>query len=80
MFRFTPAPVSSASIFWWTGFNGFSTRGCVLGEWILFSTNSLILKRATFTDPTVDKWFDDRFPPLSIHQLVVLYLSTLREC
>lgn len=30
MFRFTPSPVSSASIFWWTGYQGFSTRGCVL--------------------------------------------------
>ncbi|KAI8450600.1 triacylglycerol lipase [Phakopsora pachyrhizi] len=30
MFRFTPSPVSSASIFWWTGFQGFSTKGCVL--------------------------------------------------
>ncbi|KAK4057824.1 hypothetical protein OIO90_001043 [Microbotryomycetes sp. JL221] len=29
-FRFTPSPVSSASIFWWTGYGGFSTRGCVL--------------------------------------------------
>ncbi|KAH8924431.1 alpha/beta-hydrolase [Atractiella rhizophila] len=29
-FRFTPTPVSSAGIFWWTGFEGFSTRGCVL--------------------------------------------------
>lgn len=48
MFRFTPSPVSSASIFWWTGFGGFSTRGCVL-------------------DPTVPKWYDKRFPPLSIH-------------
>ncbi|CEQ42651.1 SPOSA6832_04487 [Sporobolomyces salmonicolor] len=47
-FRFTPSPVSSASIFWWTGYNGFSTRGCVL-------------------DPAASKWFDKRFPPLSIH-------------
>lgn len=30
MFRFTPSPVPSAGIFWWTGLNGFSTRGCVL--------------------------------------------------
>ncbi|GAA5896838.1 hypothetical protein JCM6882_005047 [Rhodosporidiobolus microsporus] len=29
-FCFMPSPVSSASIFWWTGYNGFSTRGCVL--------------------------------------------------
>ncbi|ORY78857.1 Alpha/Beta hydrolase protein [Leucosporidium creatinivorum] len=47
-FRFTPSPVSSASIFWWTGYGGFSTRGCVL-------------------DPTVERWWDARFPPLSIH-------------
>lgn len=47
-FRFTPSPVSSASIFWWTGYNGFSTRGCVL-------------------DPHVNKWYDRRFPPLSLH-------------
>ncbi|GJN89599.1 hypothetical protein Rhopal_002586-T1 [Rhodotorula paludigena] len=30
MFCFMPSPVSSASIFWWTGLAGFSTRGCVL--------------------------------------------------
>jgi len=48
MFRFTPSPVSSASIFWWTGYQGFSTRGCVL-------------------DPDVDKWWDERFPPLAIY-------------
>ena len=30
MFRFTPSPVSSASVFWWTGLNGFSTRGAIL--------------------------------------------------
>ncbi|KAM0746312.1 alpha/beta-hydrolase [Meredithblackwellia eburnea MCA 4105] len=47
-FRYTPSPVSSASVFWWTGFGGFSTRGCVL-------------------DTAVDKWFDNRFPPLAIH-------------
>ncbi|GAA6022115.1 hypothetical protein JCM10207_000767 [Rhodosporidiobolus poonsookiae] len=29
-FCFMPSPVSSASIFWWTGYQGFSTRGCVL--------------------------------------------------
>ncbi|BGP47363.1 hypothetical protein JCM10450v2_003215 [Rhodotorula kratochvilovae] len=48
MFCFMPSPVSSASIFWWTGYAGFSTRGCVL-------------------DPSADKWFDKRFPPLAIH-------------
>jgi lysosomal acid lipase/cholesteryl ester hydrolase len=32
MFRFTPSPVPSAGIFWWTGLNGFSFRGCVLNE------------------------------------------------
>ncbi|CBQ71445.1 related to YEH1-steryl ester hydrolase [Sporisorium reilianum SRZ2] len=30
MFRFTPQPVSSASIFWWAGKDGFASRGCVL--------------------------------------------------
>jgi pimeloyl-ACP methyl ester carboxylesterase len=30
MFRFTPQPVSSASIYWWAGAGGFSTRGCTL--------------------------------------------------
>lgn len=30
MFRFTPQPVSSASIYWWAGKDGFATRGCVL--------------------------------------------------
>lgn len=48
MFRFTPSPVSSAGIFWWTGYQGFSTRGCVL-------------------DPEVERWWDDRFPPLALY-------------
>ncbi|KAG0147894.1 hypothetical protein CROQUDRAFT_655468 [Cronartium quercuum f. sp. fusiforme G11] len=48
MFRFVPTPVSSAGIFWWTGYQGFSTRGCVL-------------------DPQVERWFDERFPPLAIY-------------
>ncbi|KAK0546871.1 hypothetical protein OC846_005082 [Tilletia horrida] len=30
MFRFTPQPVSSASIFWWAGKDGFATRGCTM--------------------------------------------------
>ncbi|KZV94259.1 alpha/beta-hydrolase [Exidia glandulosa HHB12029] len=30
MFRFTPAPVSSASVFWWCGKNGFATHGTLL--------------------------------------------------
>ncbi|PWZ01216.1 alpha/beta-hydrolase [Testicularia cyperi] len=30
MFRFTPQPVSSASIYWWAGKGGFATRGCTL--------------------------------------------------
>ncbi|EST06775.1 AB-hydrolase lipase [Kalmanozyma brasiliensis GHG001] len=47
MFRFTPQPVSSASIYWWAGKDGFASRGCVL-------------------DPTLDKWWDENFPPLSI--------------
>lgn len=29
-FCFMPSPVSSASVFWWTGYAGFSTRGCIL--------------------------------------------------
>lgn len=47
MFRFTPQPVSSASIYWWAGKDGFATRGCVL-------------------DPSLDQWWDENFPPLSI--------------
>lgn len=47
MFRFTPQPVSSASIFWWAGKDGFASRGCVL-------------------DPSLDQWWDENFPPLSI--------------
>jgi lysosomal acid lipase/cholesteryl ester hydrolase len=47
-FRFTPTQVSSAGIFWWTGYEGFSTRGCVL-------------------DPEVEKWWDQKFPPLSMY-------------
>lgn len=30
MFRFTPQPVSSRTMFWWAGKNGFSTRGYIL--------------------------------------------------
>lgn len=48
MFRFTPTPVSSASIFWWCGKGGFADRKCTL-------------------DDTLDRWFDARFPPLSIY-------------
>jgi hypothetical protein len=32
MFRFTPTPVSSASIFWWCGAGGFAERGCTMNE------------------------------------------------
>jgi len=48
MFRFTPSPVSSASIFWWAGKGGFATRKCLF-------------------DVGLEKWFDERFPPLSIY-------------
>ncbi|WVO15157.1 hypothetical protein L204_102801 [Cryptococcus depauperatus] len=48
MFRFTPTPVSSASIFWWCGKGGFADRKCTL-------------------DDSLPRWFDDRFPPLSIY-------------
>jgi lysosomal acid lipase/cholesteryl ester hydrolase len=48
MFRFTPTPVSSASVFWWCGKGGFAARKCLL-------------------DDTLDRWFDERFPPLSIY-------------
>lgn len=30
MFRFTPQPVSSESLFWWAGKDGFAARGCIL--------------------------------------------------
>ena len=30
MFRFTPTPVSSASVFWWCGKNGFASHGTLL--------------------------------------------------
>lgn len=30
MFRFTPTPVSSASIFWWCGAGGFAARKCTM--------------------------------------------------
>ncbi len=30
MFRFTPQPVSSTSIYWWTGKDGFASRGCTM--------------------------------------------------
>ncbi|OCF58990.1 lipid particle protein [Kwoniella mangroviensis CBS 10435] len=48
MFRFTPTPVSSASIFWWCGKGGFADRKCTL-------------------DDSLERWFDNRFPPLSIY-------------
>lgn len=48
MFRFTPTPVSSASIFWWCGKGGFADRKCTL-------------------DDSLERWFDARFPPLSIY-------------
>lgn len=32
MFRFTPTPVSSASIFWWCGSGGFAHRGCTMDD------------------------------------------------
>lgn len=32
MFRFTPAPVSSTSIFWWCGKGGFAERGCIMDD------------------------------------------------
>ncbi|KDQ65123.1 hypothetical protein JAAARDRAFT_168018 [Jaapia argillacea MUCL 33604] len=32
VFRFTPTPVSSASIFWWCGKGGFAQRKCTLEE------------------------------------------------
>lgn len=48
MFRFTPTPVSSASIFWWCGKGGFADRKCTL-------------------DDSLDRWYDERFPPLSIY-------------
>lgn len=48
MFRFTPTPVSSASVFWWCGKGGFAHRKCCL-------------------DDSLDRWFDERFPPLSIY-------------
>jgi lysosomal acid lipase/cholesteryl ester hydrolase len=48
MFRFTPSPVSSASVFWWCGKGGFADRKCTL-------------------DDSLDRWYDDRFPPLSIY-------------
>ncbi|KIR42317.1 lipid particle protein [Cryptococcus deuterogattii 99/473] len=48
MFRFTPTPVSSASIFWWCGKGGFADRKCTL-------------------DDSLPRWFDKRFPPLSIY-------------
>ncbi|BEI82820.1 hypothetical protein CcaverHIS002_0306880 [Cutaneotrichosporon cavernicola] len=48
MFRFTPTPVSSASIFWWCGKGGFADRKCTL-------------------DDSLERWYDERFPPLSIY-------------
>ncbi|OWT37789.1 lipid particle protein [Cryptococcus neoformans var. grubii Br795] len=48
MFRFTPTPVSSASIFWWCGKGGFADRKCTL-------------------DDSLPRWFDKRFPALSVY-------------
>lgn len=32
MFRFTPQPVSSETLYWWAGKGGFAARGCILDE------------------------------------------------
>ncbi|WFD33839.1 hypothetical protein MCUN1_000659 [Malassezia cuniculi] len=32
MFRFTPQPVSSETLYWWAGMGGFAARGCILDE------------------------------------------------
>jgi lysosomal acid lipase/cholesteryl ester hydrolase len=48
MFRFTPTPVSSASIFWWCGEGGFADRQCTM-------------------DVDLPRWWDERFPPLSLY-------------
>jgi len=32
MFRFTPTPVSSASVFWWCGRGGFAAQKCIMDE------------------------------------------------
>lgn len=60
MFRFTPSPVSSASIFWWAGKGGFATRKCLF-------------------DVGLDRWFDERFPPLSIYWVSVCCLPRSGE-
>ena len=80
MFCFMPSPVSSASIFWWTGYAGFST--CVLALSLSLPLSARArervadvgeaCRRGCVLDDTADKWFDKRFPPLAIHQCVPL--------
>lgn len=60
MFRFTPSPVSSKSVHWWAGKDGFSTKGCTLDtrkdRW--FSTGDQVDEK----NQSIPK-----FPPLSLY-------------
>lgn len=84
MFCFMPSPVSSASIFWWTGYAGFSTCVCSLACSGLGDERPLTSEtcsRGCVLDDNADKWFDKRFPPLAIHQCAfsrfcLLHVST----
>lgn len=64
MFRFTPQPVSSASIYWWAGKGGFASRGCTLDvtapKWWNKSFPPLALYSGgmdflVLTDPLIDR-------------------------
>ena len=56
MFRFTPSPVSSRSVFWWAGKDGFSTRGCTLD-----------VKQEKWFSSGYQEDNQPKFPPLSLY-------------
>ncbi|TIA89467.1 hypothetical protein E3P99_02050 [Wallemia hederae] len=60
MFRFTPSPVSSKSVHWWAGKDGFSTRGCTLE-----TSKERWFSSGEETDKSGIKI--PKFPPLSLY-------------
>ncbi|KAG9017390.1 hypothetical protein FRB93_007504 [Tulasnella sp. JGI-2019a] len=67
-FRFTPTPVSSASLFWWCGKGEMRATSSV---YRLFNKTPVSedgwAQRGCSLDTTLPKWFDSRCPPLSIY-------------
>lgn len=69
MFRFTPTPVSSASIFWSVFsslFPAVQIKWAAL-TWSRWCGKGGFADRKCTLDDTLDRWFDNRFPPLSIY-------------